>query len=100
LAKIKNVGKRKKRGKNKKRKKRFLHLCFTLIDAFHEAFEQSSSCLISIGPSPAFTSAVYKHGESLLEVLIHSRNSAGICSANGKAILLEFTSLADLVSVC
>ena len=75
-------------------------LCYTLRDAFTAAFEFSSSCLITVGHNSgsAYTSAVYKAGESYLCFDSHSRDSSGVCSASGKAVLIEIESLTALTT--
>ena len=74
-------------------------LTFTVSDAVVHSLCKTPYCFLTIGnKTPSFTSAIRKFDETCFWVFdSHSRNAQGFFCINGKAVLMEFNSIQQLI---
>ena len=73
-------------------------LAFTLESATRQCFGESDRCFITIGNSPGSTIGVRKDNGVYTVCDSHSRDDTGRCAADGKAVIMQCSSLMDLTS--
>jgi hypothetical protein len=79
-------------------------LTFSLSDALTKAFSVASACYVTmhktseLSESPAYTHAVVNRDNRFMFFDSHGRNTDGLSSVSGVAVLLEMESVASLVT--
>lgn len=72
-------------------------LSFTITSALRNGLADSNACFLTIGNNPGVTVGIFKKDDGNMLVFdSHSRDQFGRCCPNGKAVLLELTSLQGL----
>jgi len=76
-----------------------LSLTYSISDAVHKVFKSAKVCFMTLGPpASAFTSAICQLDDKFVCFDSHSRDKHGLRCETGKAVIIETTSLASLVS--
>ena len=70
-------------------------LTYSLLDAANTAFGAAPSCLLTMN---GYTTSLLKKGEKFIWFDSHSRSTAGLPTPNGKSLVLEIDSIAEVVS--
>ena len=74
-------------------------LSFSIASALERSLFESNSCFVTIGNDPGVTIGIFKQDEGHIYVFdSHSRDKYGRCCPNGKAVLLQLTSLQGLLA--
>ena len=69
----------------------------TINDALSISLDASQHILLSVGHTPASTTAIYKTSDHIFVFDPHSRTKHGMISINGTAVLLKFRNVQSLV---
>lgn len=73
-------------------------LAFTLSSALKLSFEESGVCFLTIGNSPGSTVGIRRDGTLYTVFDSHSRDNNGRCVPDGKAVVLQFSILSELIT--
>ena len=71
-------------------------LTYCVKSALHDCIGESTTYLLTLGNSPGASIAIKKVENSFLVCDSHSRNDIGLCSPDGKAVVLQISSLNHL----
>ncbi|WAR05157.1 hypothetical protein MAR_020526 [Mya arenaria] len=71
-------------------------LTFCVISALNDCFEETSSLILTLGNSPGATIAPKKVNNTFVVLESHSRDDAGMCKPEGRAVVLQFFKINDL----
>ena len=71
-------------------------LTYCVKSALHDCIGESKTYLLTLGNSHGASIAIKKVNNSFLVFDSHSRNDIGLCSPDGKAVVLQISSLHQL----